>query len=72
MLDVFVEAAHDAIEWAGLPNRPKWQWPFVLLRVGWFLCELVIAGAVLVGPFIGAALLFGFLAYLGIRRLLGY
>jgi hypothetical protein len=68
MLDLFVEMARDAIDWADLRN----QRPVVLVRVGWFLCELVIAGFALIGPLIVGALFLGFLAYVGIRRLLGY
>jgi hypothetical protein len=64
--------ARDAIDWADLRNRPKSQRPVVLVRVGWFLCELVIAGFALIGPLIVGALFLGFLAYVGIRRLLGY
>ena len=69
---MFVDIARDAIAWADFTYRPKWQRPFVLVRVGWFLCELVVVGVVLIGPFILTALLIGYLAYAGFQRLLGH
>ena len=72
MLGVFVDMARDAIGWADLSNRPRWQWPFVLVRVGWFLCEMAVVGLVIVGPLVGGAVFVLYLAYVGLRRLLGY
>jgi hypothetical protein len=70
MWNWLLEDMRDAF--ATVRESPKWQRSLMVVWFAWHTFEMGLRCLVIIGPLIGVAVFLGFLAYVGIQRLLGH